>query len=243
MKGGDYCYFKYPYQSSYDELYNCLREQGIDNKYLSSYCEQKYHYKRQMKISFPEREYFDCLNQKAYGIDFDTTNQCANLLLMPANQDFIVKQMDVKSITGYQISNNIETNVPDFKYTEQPLNLMTSDQVIFLGSLSSFLQGEYASKVWVLEHEFTKLINNRGKTRQNITESYGNLLYKKSDFMSWIQLKNESERLSIENYKEYNPTAEDDEITIQSYDNVDEEAVDAAAAAASEELTSGLGLF
>jgi hypothetical protein len=39
MKGGDYCYFKFPYESSYEELYGCLKEEGIENKYLSSYCE------------------------------------------------------------------------------------------------------------------------------------------------------------------------------------------------------------
>ena len=48
---------------------------------------------------------------------------------------------------------------------------------------------------------------------------------------------------SKEKAKYENPLLEDDEITIQVYDNVDEESVNAEAAAASEELTSGLGLF
>ena len=61
--------------------------------------------------------------------------------------------------------------------------------------------------------------------------------------MSWIQLKNDSEMLSKQKAKYENPLLEDDDITIQVYDNVDDEGVDAEVAAASEELTSGLGLF
>ena len=61
--------------------------------------------------------------------------------------------------------------------------------------------------------------------------------------MSWTQLKTESEMHSKEKAMYENPLLEEDDITIQVFDNVDEATVDAEAAAASEELTSGLGLF
>lgn len=38
-KGGDYCYFKYPWADQYEELYACLEEEGIPRQLLSSRCE------------------------------------------------------------------------------------------------------------------------------------------------------------------------------------------------------------
>ena len=38
MKGADYCYFQYPWDDQYEDLYQCLQDEGLEKKYLSSYC-------------------------------------------------------------------------------------------------------------------------------------------------------------------------------------------------------------
>ena len=44
MRGADYCYFYYPWNDQYEDLYDCLESEGIDKEYLSSICEQEYLY-------------------------------------------------------------------------------------------------------------------------------------------------------------------------------------------------------
>ena len=91
---------------------------------------------------------------------------------------------------------------------------MSSDQVIFLGSLSSFQQDQSAYSVWILEHFFTSFVNYQNETNTDLSKSFGNFLYKKNDFMSWTQLKTESEMHSKEKAMYENPLLEEDDITI-----------------------------
>lgn len=164
IRGADYCYFKFPYQNEYDERYSCLREQAIDNKYLSSYCEMKYHYLKTIgNNKYSDQSFFECLNNKDYNINFDVSNQCSKYLLAPDNQDYIIETLTSDKIKNYEMSLDMQTGNKNFIYTKNDLNLMTSDQVIFLGSHSSFKQEDKSFHVWILEHFFTDFVNYKEK--------------------------------------------------------------------------------
>jgi hypothetical protein len=41
-KGGEYCYFMYPWGQDYDDLFTCLEDEGLPK--TAQYCDQKFTY-------------------------------------------------------------------------------------------------------------------------------------------------------------------------------------------------------
>ena len=80
-------------------------DQGIDDKYLSSYCLESNDFNRSVAVNSGESYDGDKLYQcyQDFGI-YHQENECSKYLLMPRNQSFIIEKLTPEKITGFEFT-------------------------------------------------------------------------------------------------------------------------------------------
>ena len=81
---------------------------------------------------------------------------------MPRNQSFVVEKLTQDKITGYVSSRNLMLDQAPFEYKELEGgdNLIDNKLIPFIGSYSSFVQGDEKSMdLWILESNYADYLN------------------------------------------------------------------------------------
>ena len=81
---------------------------------------------------------------------------------MPRNQSFVVEKLSQEKVTGYVSSRNLMLDSAPYEYRELESgdNLIDNKLIPFIGSYTSFVQGdERPMDLWILESDYDDYLN------------------------------------------------------------------------------------